>query len=741
MDFVSPTFLWALPLATLPVIIHLLNHRRRHVVRWGAMQFLLEVVARRRRRWRINDLLLMLLRALAVIALVLALARPRMYGLIAEPAGPRDVVIVLDTSLSTARAAREGTVFNHLLGQTETTLNNLGPADTVRILLASTTPRWLNPIAVPVTPDARRQLLARLAEISPDRGSADLLRAVREAVHSPAESPRVSRTVAVLTDGQAHGWQAESWRDWRNLAEFITEKAHPATINVTVADATDEPLANLTVTELTTPRPVMSRGERIPLGARVTNTGDVPSEPVLIDLVVDGEVAAVASLPSLAVGESTAVEFEHTAASVGSHRLEVRLARSDDVPLDDTAGLVVETVEQVPILIVQDPPRPGELPSDADYLLACLGHRARADGTGSAYRSAFTPTVVAGYEIDTVALDDYDAVVLADPGPLSDPALDALAAYARTGGGLWIILGAQTDPTSFNAKLDHRQHNLSPYALGQPRGEPGVRRDAERVQPPAANHPATRLLADLQRMDLDAWRIYARHRFDPRQGDGQPTVLLRVADGSPLIIEHQIGHGRAIAQALPFDTRWSNLPLCQSYVVMVHEWLWYLGLPRQTRWNLEPGQTFALTLPAEQVAEPPVVTTPGGREVVATIEQHPTRCMVRFADTDRPGPYALRTISDNGAIREDAFHVRSDPRESDLTALPPAQQERLTEACGLRFTGDGLDPPDPLHTESLTGARPAEPIWIPLLIALLVVLIAESILGAALTRWRSAPAA
>ena len=63
-------------MVAVPPVVHLLNRRRRNVVRWGAMQFLIEAVARRRRIWRIEDLLLMLLRTAAVLAFILALARP-----------------------------------------------------------------------------------------------------------------------------------------------------------------------------------------------------------------------------------------------------------------------------------------------------------------------------------------------------------------------------------------------------------------------------------------------------------------------------------------------------------------------------------------------------------------------------------------------------------------------------------------------------------------------------------------
>ena len=90
MSFLSSLFLWALPLAAIPIVIHLLHRRRRQVVPWGAMQLLLESVPTRRRIWHLNDFLLMLVRALVVAALVLAFARPQIRSgwLTGQDAGP-----------------------------------------------------------------------------------------------------------------------------------------------------------------------------------------------------------------------------------------------------------------------------------------------------------------------------------------------------------------------------------------------------------------------------------------------------------------------------------------------------------------------------------------------------------------------------------------------------------------------------------------------------------------------------
>ena len=66
MPFANPLLLWGLGLVSVPIIIHLLNRRKFQVVKWAAMEFLLQANRRNRRRIRLEHLLVLLLRCLAM---------------------------------------------------------------------------------------------------------------------------------------------------------------------------------------------------------------------------------------------------------------------------------------------------------------------------------------------------------------------------------------------------------------------------------------------------------------------------------------------------------------------------------------------------------------------------------------------------------------------------------------------------------------------------------------------------
>lgn len=95
MSFLQPLLLFALPLALLPVIIHLIHLHRRRTVHWAAMQFLLAAQQMNRGYSRLRRWLILAFRILAVAAILLTAARPLAGGWLGLTGGAPDTVLVL----------------------------------------------------------------------------------------------------------------------------------------------------------------------------------------------------------------------------------------------------------------------------------------------------------------------------------------------------------------------------------------------------------------------------------------------------------------------------------------------------------------------------------------------------------------------------------------------------------------------------------------------------------------------
>lgn len=95
MSFLQPFLLIALPLALLPIIIHLIHLHRRRAVRWAAMMFLRAAQRMNQGLSKLRQYLILALRVLAILALILMAGRPLAGGLLGLTGGAPDTVLLL----------------------------------------------------------------------------------------------------------------------------------------------------------------------------------------------------------------------------------------------------------------------------------------------------------------------------------------------------------------------------------------------------------------------------------------------------------------------------------------------------------------------------------------------------------------------------------------------------------------------------------------------------------------------
>src|SRR3954454_12701775 len=137
MSFLQPWLLAALPVAALPVIIHLIHQRRFQSIEWGAMRFLMEAQRMARGYARLRQWLILLMRVIAIAALIFLISRPLATGWLGVAGGGRadTTIILLDRSAS-MRQQGAGTVTSKLeagVQQLAKTLATLGSSRWVLI--------------------------------------------------------------------------------------------------------------------------------------------------------------------------------------------------------------------------------------------------------------------------------------------------------------------------------------------------------------------------------------------------------------------------------------------------------------------------------------------------------------------------------------------------------------------------------------------------------------------------------
>src|SRR5580693_63809 len=104
LTFLNSPLLWGLALASIPLLIHLLFRRQYRRIDWAPMHYLKLSIQRNRRRIRLEQILLLLLRTALVLLLFFAVARPVMHaeGLSRwlGASGRTNRIVLLDDSLS-----------------------------------------------------------------------------------------------------------------------------------------------------------------------------------------------------------------------------------------------------------------------------------------------------------------------------------------------------------------------------------------------------------------------------------------------------------------------------------------------------------------------------------------------------------------------------------------------------------------------------------------------------------------
>ena len=743
--FVNGGLVAGAALAAVPLIIHLLNRQRHRPLAWAAMRFVLAALRRTRRRARIEELLLLLLRMAAVALLALAVARP-FVGAQSPLAGltesRRDLVLVLDGSASTGYRESVESVFERITARAREILLELDSSrgDRARLVLAADHPRLLSWR----TPEEALSLLGTLAE--PTDESLDLARAVGEiarlAEEDAAGGGERGLEVRLLGDLQRKSFLPDLPPE--SGAEGREEASPPALLEqldrlrelgllVVVEDLgpSSPTPANLGVVSLETIGPLLGPGVPIDVGVTVANW-DARTASVRLALVEDGERRPSQLLEVPGRGRARAV-FTVTFRAPGPHTLEARLD-SDRLEVDDSRAQVVQVPPPVRTLLVNGEPAPEIDRDELGLLIAALEP---PEGDGPVLAGGSAPFELRTIEPDELLdpdldLADFDVIVLANAELASVRAVERLEQRVAAGASLWITVGDRVDAARYNALL-HRPDGsgLLPAELGRPVAVADRRESYFRVKEFDPEHPVLAFFAD------ERWRPLLTEvpifEFMPARPIEGARVLARLDDegGHPLLIERGFDRGRVLLLTTTIDPEWNRLSESpKTLIPLAHEMVRYGGVPRAPSPNVSVGEPLSpevegfprgLSLVRPDGSRRPLRGEP---ELIASgVWRLPP-----VEDTGRAGLYRIEMQGSRGSL---PFAVQLDPGEGDLERISAGELESLHPALTLVAEGAagreaGADEP------SGRGE-----LWRALALACFVALIFESLWAAWLGRRRS----
>ncbi len=527
----------------------------------------------------------------------------------------------------------------------------------------------------------------RINTLETSYASTRLPETIQSAIRFLEEAPQERKEIYVLSDMTRAGWVAAG----SELRQLLQEQSE---ISLYLLDVGVEEPSNLSLDQIELSGSAIPIGGAVTVSAQLNATGTGgsmvarlmleqpdPSRPVRRDgqnLLPEQHWtrATNVSVPDNATSSITLSlqdEFQP-----GIHHGWVELEASDSLAIDNRLYFTIDVRPAWKVLVAHpDNVNPRNL---VDALVP-------GDGNSGGF---YDVTVVRQRNLAQELLEDYSAIFLLDPGPVSDPLWKLLENYVSGGGGLGIFLG-------HNASTGNQPRGefLSPAAAAvlpgrvarlwrSRRDEAG--RNEVLISLDSLTHPALKPFRPYD--SLGIWQPFPVYRHWELESSSDPNVevIARFTNGVPSLVQRRVGDGHVICMTTPItepagrtdDLRrpWNDLFNSANGEVwpawlLVTSVSQFLSSGTRDRLNLLAGQTATLqndrdTMPAEYR-----LFSPRDEEPVRVVASESS---VRYKFTDMPGTYRLKGQFDGPVLRGFSVNLpagvtnlqRMDPRQIDL---------------------------------------------------------------------------
>jgi hypothetical protein len=700
MTFLHVGLLWLIPLAAIPIALHLLTLHRLKTVELSTFRFLFDSYVQQRRQIKFLEAILAALRTLFLLLLVLVVARPvvKQWSALFGAGAGRDVIMIVDCSASmNARSA------------------GMASIDRARSTALA--------VAERLSRDDRLTLvrLTSRAEVVFSRFTSDT-DAIREKIESLATTPSRANLYTALSDlfgaeayrkpGQTvylfTDCQSTAWREVKDqgLGQIVPADTHFLVVNV----GSSQPLANHAVVGESPRENRVVVGLPVMLRPKVVNHSKTEAADVTVGVIVNEREIDRVTI-GLKPGESASREVVYTPREPGVERCRFEIA-DDPFPDDDAFLFTLNVVPAIKILVVNGAPSKDPLESEGLFLLTALQSQPERSpsettpsgtpaapqlGPGAAFVRSLDVQEIAEPQLTPAVLDGTSAVMLANAGGLNQQQFTMLRDFVISGGGLVIWPGDKINPEVYT-----KQFFPSPLAQSTPKPapRPAARRGGsdsaieplldlkmaapvgdlnqvdqfEKLAPPDYAHPVFSVFDDPKARYLMTARFLRRFPIELGEDRSNTWPLAHFSNGQPAVVESRCGHGIVLCVAFPPSAKWSNLPLKPEFVPLVLRMASYV----MRRADIEspsvvaPGNAAEIAVASQWAPVTARITDPGRRTSVITFERYEGRLAGAFENTAERGYYAVEVAGGSaeqprkGTVQ---FAVNLSPDESDFAMI------------------------------------------------------------------------
>ncbi len=737
-------------LLSVPIILHFMMQPKPKVFAFPALKFVREHEVTNRSRMRLRHLLLLILRCLLILLMAAALAGPsvasRQFGQWLILGGIGFTSLIVAVALAAAYfGARNRNWFLitllalllmgqliygsycaiQLMSDKSPQLLGDSQAPVAAVILIDTSPRMDYQVGGIKNLDKAREMGTWLAEQLPSASDVCVLAtdgdqpfysvdisAAKERIKTLEtsyqssfipealnlgikllnESEQERKELYVITDLTRRGWTGgetgtvlKQLKENEDIAAFVIDVGvkNPKNFSIGNLELSEETITSSSPIEINTA--ISRRG-----GAAQRNVIlkiEKPDEQGVRPMMRDGKVLVpdkyweINQQVDIRAETQTPIRFQYPGPlPQGVHHGTLEIIGEDGLADDNKRYFTINVRPEWDVLVVH----PDNVnPANLVDLLAPF--REQEKGT-----AIYHCTVAKQNEISRYKLEDFQAVFVLDPTPISEGVWQDLDQYVEQGGGLAIFLGynaaiqGSVDPSfttetakklltgeiirQWRRKPDNPLY-LSVDNFSNPILEPFRERE-EAV--PWNDHPV-----------LNHWEI----KPDGLSAELPTETIVRYSTGLPAVISRSIGKGRVVVMTTPITDppRPAGRKLPWNYLFTGYCWpAWklvgkiseYVTQSSNENLNIDIGQTATLRNDVRQLPDSYRVFTP-------RTEQSPTKVVsidnsVKYRFTNTPGQYRLKGQRGKTMLR--GFSVNLDPVETDLTRI---ETDEVDEVLGF----------------------------------------------------------
>ncbi len=524
MQFLFPSFLFALAATAVPVMIHLFNFRRTRRVLFTNVAFLKQVNTTTSSFRKLKHWLVLAARILAIACLVLAFAQPVIPAKNGAGFTGRGVTsLYLDNSLSLQSELDNKRALDVAVGKAEDLLTVLPNATNLQLL---TNDFGSDEHALATTGQVRDRLAAIEFANTPRR---------LESVYRRQQALAASHSAAGNQDFWISDFQKSTAGDLSRLPVDSTTRLFLVPVQAPNRQ-------NVLVDSVWLATPFVRDMQPNYLSVTLRNTGDEAVENLSVKLLVDEKQVAAQPVTVPARGAVTA-RFPFTVRGRGYQRGRVSF---DDSPItfDNDYFFVLNAAPTIPVLHLFGQKAPG------NYVEAVFAND-----------SLFTLRSLPATNADPGLLRAVNLVVLEGVSRVEGALRSSLDAFVRGGGSVLVIPPAQPDAAAYNSLLGGYGIRLATTPVPAPNP----------VQPLAEVARQSPFYADLFENSTQSDPLAMPSAAPVLTWQVPGEKLLSFRDGRPFLTQSRAGRGTVYLLASPLDAPFGDFSRNALFVPVLYK--------------------------------------------------------------------------------------------------------------------------------------------------------------------------